>query len=615
MAGLRANQVGLSLVSSNVANAETPGYARKTITQIQTVAGETGAGVRTVGVNRELDQYIQRQVRTETAGASYADIRANFLSRLQGIYGDPGSAGTIESAFNSLTTAVQGLSTSPDSTAARNAVISAAQSLAQQLNSTSAGIQTLRSDAESAINNSINTANNAMEQIASINRQLLGTSGNDAAAASLLDQRDQYVTQLSQMMDIRVSTNESNQISVFTNSGVQLVGVEAAKLAFNAQGTVTPNTLWSSDPTKSNVGSITINFPHGGTLNLVSSNSIRSGQIAAYLELRDKTLVQAQTQIDQFAAALSSSLSDMTTAGTVVTSAAPQAGFDLDTTGLRNGNSVQFTYTDTTTGQTRNVTVIRVDDPTALPLKNTATINPNDEVIGIDFSGGMASVVSQLNAAFASADIQFSNPGGSTLRILDDGAGNRSDINSASVTTTLTSLTSGNAQLPLFNDGGTPYSGIISGTGTQQIGLAGRLTVNTALLGDPSRLIVYSTSPLTASGDTKRSDFILAQLTTGSYYYSPQTGIGSSGAPFKGTLLNFTQQFISAQGEAASSAQQISDGQGVVLATLQKKLDATSAVNIDEEMAHLLALQNAYAANARVMSTVKDMFAALLQVL
>ena len=227
----------------------------------------------------------------------------------------------------------------------------------------------------------------------------------------------------------------------------------------------------------------------------------------------------------------------------------------------------------------------------------------------------MASVVSQLNAAFGSADIQFSTTGGSNLRILDDGAGNRSDINSASVTTTLTSLTSGNAQLPLFNDGGTPFSGIIDGSGVQQTGLAGRFTINTALLGDPSRLIVYSTSPLTASGDTTRPDFIQSQLTAGSYYFSPQTGIGSTGAPFKGTLLNFAQQFISAQGEAASSAQQVADGQDVVLATLQKKLDSSSGVNIDEEMAHLLALQNAYAANARVMSTVKDMFTALLQVL
>ena len=67
------------------------------------------------------------------------------------------------------------------------------------------------------------------------------------------------------------------------------------------------------------------------------------------------------------------------------------------------------------------------------------------------------------------------------------------------------------------------------------------------------------------------------------------------------------------QGDAAAMAQQISDGQDVVLNTLQSKMNASSGVDIDEEMANLLALQSAYAANARVMSTVNSMFQALLQ--
>ena len=93
-----------------------------------------------------------------------------------------------------------------------------------------------------------------------------------------------------------------------------------------------------------------------------------------------------------------------------------------------------------------------------------------------------------------------------------------------------------------------------------------------ALLGDPSRTIVYSTNPLTAAGDTTRSDFILTQLPTGTYRYSPQTGIGTTGAPFTGTLTNFAKQFISQQGEAATAAKQLADGQDVVLNTLQNKV-------------------------------------------
>ena len=615
MSGLRATQASLALVGSNVANAETPGYVRKTANQVAGVTGDFGSSVRINGVNRELDTYLQTQIRTETSGAAYADVRSTFLANLQTVYGNPDSTGTIEDAFNALTTAVQGLSTSPDSQSARIGVVNAAQSMAEQLNATTQGIQNLRANAETAINDSVNTANNALKQIALINNQLQSNGQTDSSTASLLDQRDQYIDQLSQLVDIRVVTNSQNQATVFTNSGVQLVGTEAAQLTFNPQGTVTPNTLYNADPTKNNLGTITIDFPHGGSYDMVSTNAIRSGKIAAYLELRDNTLVKAQAQIDQLAASMSSALSDKTTAGVAApASALPATGFDLDLSGLQTGNVVHVTYKDNTTGATHNLSIMRVDDPSVLPLTNSATLDPNDEVLGINFAGGMASVVTQLNTALGtSASLQFSNPSGSTLRVLDDGAPNRSDVTAASVTTTVSSLTGGSAQLPLFTDSGMLYTGAITANGSQQTGLAARISVNSALLGDPSRTIIYSTNPLTASGDTTRSDFILTQLTTGSYRYSPQTGIGTTGAPFTGSLLSFTKQVISAQGEAASSAKQLADGQDVVLNTLKNKMSSTSGVNIDEEMAHLLALQNAYSANARVMSTVKDMYTALLQ--
>jgi flagellar hook-associated protein 1 FlgK len=616
MAGLRANQAALALVSSNVANTETPGYVRKTINQIQTVSGDA-ASVRIVGVNRELDQYIQTQLRTEMSGASYAGTRADFLSNLQTIYGDPDSNATIEGAFNTLTTALQALSTSPDSQSARKAVLNAAQAMAQQLNSATQGIQSLRASAESGISSGVSIANNALAQIAAINKQLQGHTTQDTASAALMDQRDQYITQLSQLMDVRVVTS-GNQVSVLTGSGLQLVdGPSAVQMSFNAQGTVTPNTVWSSDPAQSNVGSITIVSPNGGNIDLVATGAIRSGSIAAYLELRDKSLVEAQAQVDQLAASMASALSDRTTDGVAyppapVPAGAP-AGFDLDLSGLQNGNVIHLTYTDTTTNTQRNISIVRVDDPSVLPLQDSATANPNDQVIGIDFSGGMTSVLSQLNAALGGAHLQFSNPSGSTLRVLDDGAAGMSDVNSASVTTTTTSLINGGVELPLFTDSGNPYTGAITASGQQQTGLAGRISVNPALLADPSRLVVYSTSPQTPSGDTTRSDFILSRLTSGAYDYSPQTGIGTTASPFKGTLLSFTKQFTSMQGDAAAMAQQISDGQNVVLNTLQNRMNASSGVDIDEEMANLLALQSAYAANARVMSTVNSMFQALLQ--
>lgn len=610
LSGLRANQVGLSTVASNVANAETPGYTRKTVNQITTTAGDISASVRIAGINRELDQYVQRQLRIETSGSAYANVRSDYLSRLQSIYGQPGATGTIETGFNTLASALQALSTSSDSASARINVINAAQSLAQELNSTSSSIQSLRNDAELGLADATAQANNAMQQIAEINNQLKRGGLQDAATASLLDSRDHYIDQLSQLMDIRVVTNDANQVTVFTNSGVQLVGTEASTLSFDTHGTITPSTVWDADPTKRNVGTLTLTFPQGGSLDLIATKALRSGSIAALIELRDTTLVQAQTQLDQLAANMASAMSDRTTSGTAVTSGA-QTGFDLDLSGLQNGNTISITYTDSSSVQ-HQLTLVRVDDPSVLPLKNSATTDPNDQVLGIDFSGGMASVITQLNTALASTNMQFSNPSGSVLRVLDDGAGNLVDVDAASMTQTITSLTSGGPELPFFLDGGQFYTGAITSGGVQSTGLAGRLMVNPGLAADPSRLIVYSTSPLTPSGDTTRSDFIYNQLTSSSYYFSPDTGIGTTASPYKGSLLQFTRQVVSMQGQAADSAAQLKQGQDVVLNAIQQKFNETAGINIDEEMSHLLALQNAYAANARVMSVVKDMFQALM---
>lgn len=611
MAGLRVNQATMSLVSSNVANAETPGYVRKTVNQSAVNAGETGTSVKVVGVDRQLDDYILAQLRTETSGGAYASLRSDFLKQLQGLFGDPNSTGTLENSYNGLTTALQALATSPDSTSARIAVLNAAQAISSNLNSTSNGIQTLRAGCETGIADAVTTANNLMQQIANINTHIqanpLGGTSTDAATSAMLDQRDQAINQLSQLMDIRVVTNGANQVTVFTGSGVQLVGMEAATLSFNAQGTVSPTTVWNPNTAISDLGSIRVGYANGSSSDLTSS--LKSGKLAAYVELRDKTLVQAQTQLDQFAASLSSALSDKTTAGTAVTSGT-QAGFNLDLSSMKTGNTVNISYTDTLTGAQHTVTVVRVDDPSVLPLPQNATADPNDYAVGIDFSGLSGSVVSQLNAALNSRNLQFSGTAPNITVLNNAGF---STITAASVTTTETSLTGGTASVPLFNDNGAAYTGAINGYGSQMTGFAQRISVNADLIKDNSRLVVYSTSPLTAAGDTTRPDFLVKQLNTSKYLYSAKTGIGSDAAPYKGTLLSYLQQFVSQQGSNAAAAKQLSDGQNVVLNTLQQKFSTSSGVNMDEEMAHLLSLQNAYAANARVMSTINQMYQSLMQ--
>src|SRR5882757_6771861 len=344
MSGLRANQAALSIVSSNIANAQTPGYVTQSSIQIETLTGDLGANVSVVGVNRQLNQFIQSQLRTETAGGAYADQMANVLTQLQSVYGTPGEAGTLENAYSNFTTSLQALSTTSGSQSSQITALTAAQNMAQQLNATTQGIQTLRSNAEQDINISVGQANAAMQQIAQINTQLQGLKTTDPTAATLMDQRDSQIDKLSQLMDIRVSTSTNNQTTIYTTNGVELVGVQASTLSFNSQGTLSANSQWDANPAKSSTGTITCTLANGAKIDMIATNSISSGQIAADVTLRDKTLVQAQAQVDQLAASMSSALSDKTTAGTAV--AGPPAGFSLDLSNTLPGNSISLTYTD-----------------------------------------------------------------------------------------------------------------------------------------------------------------------------------------------------------------------------------------------------------------------------
>lgn len=613
MSGLRANQAALSIVSSNVANSQTPGYVAQTPNQIEVTTGDFGSTAKTTGVSRDIDSYVQNQLRTETGGSGYADQMANILKQLQNVYGTPGNSGTLETALNNFTSSLQALSTSAGSSSAQTVAVSAAQALATQLNVTTKGIQSLRSNVEQDLGTSSQAANAALNQIADINTKLQGLASTDPSAATLMDQRDQAINSLSKYVDVRVTTDGSNQANIYTTTGIQLVGAGlASQFSFASAGALGATSLYNVDPAKSGVGALTIKLPNGSSIDVVGNNVVSSGQIAADLKLRDQTLVQAQNQVDQLAATMSSALSDKTTAGTTVSG--PPAGFDIDLAGAQPGNTVNITYTDSTNTQ-RQITLVNVTDPAALPLQNATNANPMQ--IGVNFSNGMGAIASALNTALPGSHLSFSaapSPAtATTLRVTDDNSG-LAKVNSASSSKTISSLISGSPQLPLFTDGGQAlYTGAITASGSQMTGLAGRIAVNTQLSTDPTRLSVYSTSPVTPTGDTTRSDYLYSQLTNAVFSYSPQTGLGSASQPFTGSVSNYLQQFLSVQANASTQATALQQGQSVVVSTLQAKFNSTSSVNLDSEMSNLIQLQNAYAANAHVMSVVQSMMNTLIQ--
>lgn len=612
LSGLRVANTSIDLAARNIANANTPGYTRKVQLPVAQLSGGIASGVTLGDVRRDIDAFLQQQLRTEVAIGAQVDTRAQFLNRIDAMFGRPGQANALDTILSGFNDSLQELATTPDAFSARDGAVNHAATLANQLNRLSNDIQAMRQEAEIGLNDAVTEANLALQEIAQLNTEINARFDDQLGFADVADRRDQAIDRLAQLLDVRVLEGDRGTVRVFTNSGNLLVDGQAVTLNFDERSNLGPAARYSEDESERSVGTLTIEGFGGANLDLFRHGDISSGRIAALKELRDETLVQAQAQLDELAHGLALSLSSAEVSGTAAT-VGPQTGFDLNVADLAAGNPIQVTVTQGGTPQT--FTFIRVDDPATLPLPADATADPNDTVIGIDFSGGLAGAAGAIDAALDAAlgvDVSVSSPGADTLQILND-AGGTVTIDSVGATVTPASTQDSGLQLALFTDGGTAYTGSFDGV-SQKIGLAGRLTVNAAVVADSSLLVSYSTSPPTGSGDPARPLELLARFNETSFTFSPSTGLGTSGSPLSTNIREFGQRVINFQGQQAQNAQSVQAAQGIVVDSLNDRFKADTAVNIDEELSRLTELQNAYAANARVMSVVQDLIDVLMRV-
>ena len=603
--GLRATQSGINVVSQNIANSNSVGYTRRTLTVSQQVTGNATSGVVTNGVSRALDTIVQKQLRLETAGAAYTGVKADYATSPDGLLDATSGTGTLPSLMSSLTASVTSLANNPASYTNRTGVLSAASTISSTLNSLSSSVQTLRQNAEDGIARDVAQSNTLVSKIAQLNGQMASDPAS-ASSAALQDQRDGLIDDLSQYMDLKVTPQANGSVSLSTTGGLLLVdGGNATKLSFDAHSALSADATYSADSSKRTVGTITATTPAGATVDVLASGMIRSGEIAGFVEQRDETLTQTQTQLDSLAAGLASALSNTPVSGTAASNGAA-SGYDLDLSSLQNGNPITLSYT--VGGVAKTLTLVKSQSGAAAAAATAS--GPN--VVGVDFSGGLASAVSQIGTALGSA-FSVSNPSGSTLRILDDGAANTTDVTGLSATATASSLANGATQLPLFVDSktGLSYAGY-DADGSQLTGFASRIGVNPAVTANVGALVTYSSS--TASGDSTRPAFLLDALTNANQIFPSAAGIGGSTGSFNGTVSDFATQIVATQASNTTAATNLNDSQKVALSAIQSRFSDASGVNIDNEMTQLIQLQTAYAANARVMTAAKQMLDTLMSV-
>ena len=599
VSGLRTNQDALSILSRNVANAGTPGYNRQSLNVVDYNA-QNSSYARTQGITRAFNTSLQTYYTRQVSDAANSGVQASYLNRLQSALGKPGAAGSLDTLFADLQKNLQGIATSPDDYAARAQAVASAQTMAETLNRLSSDIQAMRQETEGQIASHVNNLNGMFNSLNEVNNRLLDLGMTDSARAALQDQRDRLVSGVAELIDVKADYRPNGTVSLMTRSGVGLLDNGVSQFSFESAGKLSPNSQFNIDAGHTSVGKLILTTPSGLKLDLVAQGVLQGGELAGLVTLRDRTLVEAQDQLDEIAAGLAQAFNTKTAPGTPAT-AWGASGFDLDLANMQPGNDMLLTYTEN--GVEKRVRVVNSTDG-----KDYVDAT-GQRVISINLSGDSTAAANMLGSKLPTLTVASTGQG--NLRILDGGAGGTTTVKSASVRTTASGVQGDGLAFNLFVDqGDAAFTNNVSGNPPQKQGFAARITINSAILAD-NRLMVQHEVGGTL-GDADRANFVIGQLNSLNFV-SGGNPADSKNFQLNGTLGEVIGQVLNFQGTSINTALTQASDRQLTLDTVIDQMSTEYGVNTDEEMARLMELQNAYAANARIMSAVKELLDSLFQ--
>ncbi len=300
--GLLAAQDALQVTGNNISNVNTPGYTREQGVQVTQPASQYGGlylgnGTDLTTVTRSYNGYLQNQVWSATASASGANTLNTQLQSVVNLFG--GTYSGLSTAVNQFfTSGVAQVAADPSNVPARQAMISQAQTLAQTLSNAAQQLQGAASGVNQQIGQSIDSINTLTSQIAALNVRISSLSATASQPNTLLDQRNQLVTQLSAQLGVSV-LQQGSQISVYTTSGQVLV---SANQSFALQAAANPY-----DPSQAEVAY--------ATNGAIISQGLQGGTLGGLLQFRSQVLQPAQDGLGRIADAMAQTINNQQAQG------------------------------------------------------------------------------------------------------------------------------------------------------------------------------------------------------------------------------------------------------------------------------------------------------------
>jgi flagellar hook-associated protein 1 FlgK len=315
LTGLAAVSRAADVVSSNVANSMTEGYARRELELSSRSFGGTGSGVVVNGVNRVVSTAVMADRRIADAETGNASTLADFYTRIESLIGASGEDGSLTSMIDEFEGALISAASRPDSEARLTTVLTKAEDVVDKINAIAKDLGTIRTNADAEIGSQVDTLNKSLIRIDELNRAITTEQSSGRDASSLLDQRQALVDAISEIVPVREVVRDNNQIALYTTSGAILLDGSPQTIGFEKSGVVTADMTLASG----RLSGLTIN---GMSINSTDSGLLGGGTLGALLTIRDQAAPDAQTQIDAFARDLISRYEDSAVDPTLVTGAA-----------------------------------------------------------------------------------------------------------------------------------------------------------------------------------------------------------------------------------------------------------------------------------------------------
>jgi flagellar hook-associated protein 1 FlgK len=276
LAGLDVTRARIDVLSRNIANAQTDGYSEKTSSQTTGPLGQVFLGA----VSRNVDQQLQASLNDTSGQVNQLNVQVNLLQQIETAFGSPTADTSLAAAITGLQNAFQNLSVNPEQTSLYSSALDAAHTVAANLNSLSRTVSTTNTQATIQIQQSVTSANDTLQQIDKINKEIVAQTGA-SDITDLEDQRDRLVSTLGGMMDIKVFARPNGGIAVYTADGKPLVDFTAATISSNGS-----QIIWNAPGSTS------------------APIKISSGTLGGLQILETQTLPAVQAQLDDVARAL-----------------------------------------------------------------------------------------------------------------------------------------------------------------------------------------------------------------------------------------------------------------------------------------------------------------------